>query len=117
MLILPLFGADAFAAMSAYAKLAHNYLAFPFMLGLVIMFLIWIKDNIPGKLDMEWLKQGGGLLSEGRPTPARRFNAGQKGIFWIVIIGGALMSVSGWFLLFPTPANVTSLQFWTVITR
>ncbi|MFL5079757.1 MAG: formate dehydrogenase subunit gamma, partial [Microvirga sp.] len=26
-LILPLFGADAFAAMSAWAKLAHNYLA------------------------------------------------------------------------------------------
>src|SRR3954452_10269984 len=49
-LILPWFGADAFAAMSAWAKLAHNYLAFPFMLGLVIMFLIWIKDNIPGKL-------------------------------------------------------------------
>jgi len=115
-LILPLFGADAFSAMSAYAKLAHNYLAFPFMLGLVIMFLIWIKDNIPGKLDLEWLKHGGGLLSEGAPTPAKRFNAGQKGIFWIVIIGGALMSVSGWFLLFPyLPANVTTLQFWTVI--
>src|SRR5215208_7977500 len=115
-LILPLFGADSFATMSAYAKLAHNYLAFPFMLGLVIMFLIWIKDNIPGKLDLEWIKQGGGLLSEGKHPPARRFNAGQKGIFWIVIIGGALMSVSGWFLLFPyLPANVTALQFWTVI--
>ena len=101
ILILPLFGADAFAAMSAWAKLAHNYLAFPFMLGLVIMFLIWIKDNIPGKLDLEWIKQGGGILFEGKHPPAKRFNAGQKGIFWIVIIGGALMSVSGWFLLFP----------------
>ena len=30
--------------------------------------------------------------------------------------GGALMSVSGWFLLFPyLPGNVTALQFWTVI--
>lgn len=116
ILILPLFGADAFAAMSAYAKLAHNYLAFPFMLGLVIMFLIWIKDNIPGKVDLEWFKQGGGVLFKGKHPPARRFNAGQKGIFWIVIIGGALMSLSGWFLLFPyLPANVTALQFWTVI--
>jgi formate dehydrogenase subunit gamma len=80
------------------------------------MFLIWIKDNIPGKLDLEWIKQGGGLLSESKHPPARRFNAGQKGIFWIVIIGGALMSVSGWFLLFPyLPANVTALQVWTVI--
>ena len=115
-LILPLFGPEAFSTMSAWAKLAHNYLAFPFMLGLVIMFLIWIKDNIPGKLDWQWLKQGGGILSEGKHPPARRFNAGQKGIFWIVIIGGALMSVSGWFLLFPyLAATVTVLQFWTVI--
>jgi formate dehydrogenase subunit gamma len=116
ILILPLFGPEAFATMSAYAKLAHDYLAFPFMLGLVIMFLIWIKDNIPGKIDLQWLKQGGGILFKGQHPPAKRFNAGQKGIFWIVIIGGALMSVSGWFLLFPyLPANVTALQFWTVI--
>jgi formate dehydrogenase subunit gamma len=102
--------------MSGYAKLAHDFLAFPFMLGLVIMFLIWIKDNIPGKIDLQWLKQGGGILFKDQHPPARRFNAGQKGIFWIVIIGGALMSVSGWFLLFPyLPANVTALQFWTVI--
>jgi formate dehydrogenase subunit gamma len=33
-----------------------------------------------------------------------------------VVVFGALMSVSGWFLLFPyLPANVTTLQFWTVI--
>ena len=102
-LILPLFGAEAFSTMTAWGKLAHNYLAFPFMLGLVIMFLIWIKE-------------GGGMLKNGKHPPARRFNAGQKGIFWIVIIGGVLMSLSGWFLLFPyLPANVTTLQFWTVI--
>ena len=116
VLILPLFGAEAFATMSGYAKIAHDYLAFPFMLGLVIMFLIWIKDNIPGKVDWQWIKQGGGILANGKHPPARRFNAGQKGIFWIVIIGGALMSVSGWFMLFPyLPGNVTTLQIWTVV--
>src|SRR5450631_4373760 len=116
ILILPLFGAEAFSTLSTYAKFCHNYLAFPFMLGLVIMFLIWIKDNIPGKLDLEWFKQGGGILTEGKHPPAKKFNAGQKGIFWIVILGGALMSASGWFLLFPyLPANVTALQVWTVI--
>jgi len=115
-LILPLFGANAFSAMSTWAKYAHDFLAFPFMLGLIIMFLIWIKDNIPGKLDLQWIKQGGGILANGQHPPAKRFNAGQKGIFWIVIIGGALMSVSGWYLLFPyLPSDVTTLQFWTVI--
>ncbi|MBR1212170.1 formate dehydrogenase subunit gamma [Bradyrhizobium sp. JYMT SZCCT0180] len=116
ILIMPLFGAQAFATMSGWAKIAHDYLAFPFMLGLAIMFLIWIKDNIPGKLDWQWLKQGGGILANGKHPPAKRFNAGQKGIFWIVIIGGTLMSVSGWYMLFPyLPGNVTALQFWTVI--
>ncbi len=116
VLILPLFGAEAFSTLTAWGKFAHNYLAFPFMLGLVIMFLIWIKDNIPNRLDMVWIKEGGGMLKNGKHPPARRFNAGQKGIFWIVVIGGALMSLSGWFLLFPyLPGNVTVLQFWTVI--
>ena len=116
VLILPLFGPEAFSTMSAWGKIAHNYLAFPFMLGLVIMFLIWIKDNIPGKIDLAWIKKGGGMLKNGEHPPAGRFNAGQKGVFWIVIGGGTLMSLSGWFLLFPyIPADVTALQFWTVI--
>jgi len=116
VLILPIFGAEAFSTLTAWGKIAHNYLAFPFMFGLVIMFLIWVKDNIPGKLDLVWIRKGGGMLKNGERPPAKRFNAGQKGIFWIVIIGGALMSLSGWFLLFPyIPANVTALQFWTVI--
>jgi formate dehydrogenase subunit gamma len=116
ILILPLFGPDAFATMSTYAKFSHDYLAFPFMLGLVIMFLIWIRDNIPGRLDVLWIKEGGGILPNGKHPPAKRFNAGQKGIFWMVILGGSLMSLSGWFLLFPyLPGNVTVLQVWTVI--
>lgn len=116
MLVLPVFGPEAFSTMTAWGKLAHNYLAFPFMIGLVFMFLVWIKDNIPGRLDIEWLKRGGGILKKGDHPPAKRFNAGQKVIFWTVIIGGALMSVSGWFMLFPyLQANVTDLQLWTII--
>ena len=72
ILVLPLFGANAFSTMSTYAKYAHDYLAFPFMLGLAIMFLIWIKDNIPGSIDLQWIKQGGGILSKGQHPPAKR---------------------------------------------
>jgi formate dehydrogenase subunit gamma len=84
------------------------------MLGLALMLVVWIKDNVPGKLDIEWIKAGGGILSKGHHPPAARFNAGQKGIFWIVIIGGLAMSVSGWFLLFPfTGGNtIADQQFW-----
>ena len=114
--LIPIFGPETFSKLTALGKLAHNYLAFPFMLGIAIMFLIWIKDNIPGKLDLEWIKKGGGMLKNGEHPPAKRFNAGQKGIFWIVMIGGGLMSLSGGFMLFPYfSANVTALQFSTII--
>lgn len=115
-LILPVFGAGTFSTLSAWGKLAHNYLAFPFMLGIALMFVIWIKDNVPGRLDVNWIKNGGGLLKNGEHPPAKRFNAGQKGMFWMVVGFGTLMSVSGWFLLFPyIPADVTTLQFWAVV--
>lgn len=111
-LVAPLVGENAFGALSAFGKLAHNYLAFPFMAGVALMFLIWVKDNIPNKLDVEWLKAGGGIFKKGVHPPAKRFNAGQKGIFWIVAIGGLLMSISGWHLLFPS-ADLREIQFQT----
>lgn len=112
-IVAPVLGEDAFATLAGLGKIAHNYLAFPFMFGVVLMFAVWVKDNIPGKLDVEWLWAGGGILKEGRHVPAPRFNAGQKGIFWIVILGGLVMSVSGWQLLFPfaNGGGVTDQQF------
>jgi formate dehydrogenase subunit gamma len=46
-LLLPIIGADAFAAWSQYAKFAHNYLSWPFMIGLVLMILVWIATTFP----------------------------------------------------------------------
>ncbi len=103
--LLPLFGAEAFAAATQWGKYAHNYLAWPFMLGVALMLVIWIKDNIPNGTDIAWLKAGGGLFSKGVHPPARKFNAGQKVIFWSVILGGAALSVTGVFLLFPELAG------------
>lgn len=106
-LLLPLIGADAFTWLSQWGKYAHNYLAFPFMIGLVFMLVVWIAHNFPNKYDMEWLKQGGGLFKEGAHPPSKKFNAGQKLIFWSVIIGGAALSITGVFLLFPFQFAVT----------
>lgn len=99
-LLLPLIGADAFAAWSQWAKYAHNYLSFPFTLGVVLIFLMWIGGNIPNRTDMRWIKEGGGLVGGSHP-PAHRFNAGQKMIYWIVVIGGGAVAVTGYILMFP----------------
>lgn len=99
-LLLPLIGAEAFTAFSQWAKYAHNYLSFPFTLGVVAIFLMWIGGNIPNKVDVEWVKRGGGLIGDDHP-PAERFNAGQKLIYWIVVLGGTAAAISGYILMFP----------------
>ncbi|MBR0690137.1 formate dehydrogenase subunit gamma [Bradyrhizobium manausense] len=99
-LLLPLIGFEAFSEWAQWAKYAHNYLSFPFTIGVVLIFLVWLGNNIPSKLDVEWIKRGGGLIGHDHP-PARRFNAGQKGIYWIVVIGGGLVAATGYLLMFP----------------
>lgn len=99
-LLLPIIGPEAFTAFSLWGKIAHNYLAFPFTLGVLLLFLIWVKDNIPNKLDLVWLKTGGGFIGREHPQ-AGRFNAGQKMVFWITVIGGTLVAISGYVLIFP----------------
>ena len=98
--LLPLVGENTFAAFSQWAKYAHNYLSVPFTVGLVFMLLIWIKDNMPSALDLKWLAQGGGIVGKGHPA-ARRFNAGQKLIFWSVILIGGAIAFTGYLLMFP----------------
>jgi formate dehydrogenase subunit gamma len=99
-LLLPLIGHEAFTEWSQWAKYAHNFVSFPFTIGVILIFLMWIAGNIPNKVDIEWLKRGGGIVGHDHP-PAYRFNAGQKAIYWIVVLGGGLVAVTGYQLLFP----------------
>jgi formate dehydrogenase subunit gamma len=102
-LLMPLIGPEAFATWSHWAKLAHNTISWVFIAGVLIMFVVWIAHNIPDRYDWPWLKAGGGMFDKSNRThpPATRFNAGQKLIFWSVVLGGAALSVSGVLLLFP----------------
>jgi formate dehydrogenase subunit gamma len=99
-LLLPLMRPEAFTAWSQWAKYAHNYLSFPFTLGVILIFVMWIAGNIPNRVDVEWLRRGGGMVGHDHP-PAYRFNGGQKLIYWIVVLGGSGVTVSGYVLIFP----------------
>ena len=99
-LLLPLMSPGAFSTWSQALKYAHNYLSFPFTFGVALMFLMWIGGNIPNRVDAEWLKRGGGIVGDDHP-PAYRFNAGQKMIYWIVVLGGSAVAITGYLLMFP----------------
>ena len=99
-LLLPLMTPEAFTTWSELAKYAHNYLSLPFTLGVILIFFMWLAGNIPNRVDIEWFKRGGGLVGGDHP-PAQRFNGGQKAIYWIVVLGGAAVAISGYVLIFP----------------
>src|SRR5665647_440559 len=92
-LILPWMGPEAFSAWSEWAKYSHNFLSFAFTLGVVLMFLMWIGQNFPTAADITWFKMAGGM-GKGQPhAPAWKFNAGQKLLYWFIVLGGAAMII------------------------
>lgn len=100
-LILPWLGAAAFSGMAVAAKVIHNFVGPLFMFSLVVMIVLYAKDNMWRAYDITWLRKFGGMIS-GEHVPAGRFNAGEKGWFWLgVVLLGILVSISGALLLFP----------------
>ncbi|KUJ80173.1 formate dehydrogenase subunit gamma [Ruegeria profundi] len=99
--LIPIFGKEGFATIAQGCKWLHNNLAWAFMLGLVIITVNWIAHNIPNRTDLKWLAAGGGLFTKGSHPPAKKFNAGQKVIFWACVLLGISISLSGLSLLFP----------------
>jgi formate dehydrogenase subunit gamma len=111
----PLIGPDAFSLVAQYGKYIHNYVSFAFVIGLVLIVTNWIKDNIPRKIDITWLREGGGFIRSKHPT-AGRFNAGEKLVFWFALGAGAAVAVSGYLLIFPFyVTNIAGMQVAQVV--
>ncbi|WP_298837040.1 formate dehydrogenase subunit gamma [uncultured Roseobacter sp.] len=98
--LIPAFGHEAFSTIAIASKWVHNNVSWAFMLALIFVFVLWVVHNLPDRTDINWLMKGGGILGGGHP-PAKKFNAGQKIIFWSVILLGGSISASGLSLLFP----------------
>lgn len=97
---IPFIGHEAYATLALASKWVHNNVSWAFMLALILVFLFWVIHNLPSRHDLVWFAKGGGILTKAHP-PAKKFNAGQKIIFWSVILLGASISASGLALLFP----------------
>ncbi|MEI9923091.1 MAG: formate dehydrogenase subunit gamma [Bradyrhizobium sp.] len=110
IVLLPLIGPDTFSDISQVAKYVHNFTSFSFVAGLLLIIVIFFRDNIPEKVDLEWIKQGGGFI-KGKHAPASRFNPGEKAVYWLSLLAGISVSVSGFVLLFPFyGTNIADMQ-------
>lgn len=99
--LMPVIGKEAFAFITLWGKYLHNYLSFAFMLGVALAFILWVVHNFPNRHDLVWLLKGGGLFTRGSHPPAKKFNAGQKILFWSVVVLTISVSLSGIALMFP----------------
>jgi formate dehydrogenase subunit gamma len=114
-LLLPVVGPETFSAFAQISKYAHNFVSFSFVVGLVLIVALWMKDNIPKKVDVDWVKQGGGFIKS-KHASAGRFNAGEKLVFWFALGAGVAVIVSGFLLLFPFyVTNIAGMQIAQVV--
>jgi formate dehydrogenase subunit gamma len=115
LLLLPVIGPEAFSSESQIAKYIHNFVSVSFVIGLVLIVAIWIKDNIPQKVDIEWIKQGGGFIKS-KHAPSGRFNPGEKLVFWFALGAGVAVIVSGYLLIFPFyVTNIAGMQLAQIV--
>ena len=95
--LLPIIGSTLFGWLTFALKNIHNFAGPLFAVSLVIVFVTFLKDNLPSKEDLVWLAKGGGLFS-GTEVPSHRFNAGEKVVFWggvlflgLIVVGSGLV--------------------------
>lgn len=109
-LLRPVIGAEAFTALTWTGQAIHQFLSFPFVVGLMAMIVLWARDNLPSRVDIAWVKAGG-PMAKGHP-PAGRFNAAQKALYWFVVGGGVLAAISGYLLMAPGLLDNVNDQQW-----
>ena len=99
LVLIPLLGHEGFGITASACKEAHNLFGPTFLVAIIMLFLTFVKDNIYARGDILWLLKGGGMLGGGHIS-AGRFNAGEKIWFWIAILGGLVLCITGLILDF-----------------
>lgn len=96
--LIPLLGAEGFSITASACKEMHNLIGPLFLLAILAMLILYVKDNFFTLVDLKWLSKGGGMI--GGHVSAGRFNAGEKTWFWLVMIFGSALCVTGLILDF-----------------
>lgn len=102
--LLPLIGYTLFSWLAILAKNLHNFTGPIFSMALPIMIVVFLHENLPRAYDWVWIKRFGGLLDRTGTShvPSGKANAGQKALFWLMVVAAGLtLVVTGLILDFP----------------
>jgi formate dehydrogenase subunit gamma len=99
--LIPVFGPAGFAGYMQIGKFVHNIGGPLFLAGMLVEFVVWVKDNVPKKMDLHWFRNLGGMTGRGARPHAGKVNGGEKAWFWIMVLAGVVVGATGIVLDFP----------------
>lgn len=99
-LLIPLFGKEGFSLLASASKEGHNLFGPLFLVSLLAMLVSFARRNLYEKGDLTWLLRGGGFIGKGHVSGGF-FNMGEKSWYWMVILIGLVIAVSGLILVLP----------------
>ena len=111
--LIPVIGPAAYAVVASGAMQAHNLFGPLFIVSIVLLFIGFVRGNGFVLADLRWFARLGGLF--GGHASSGRYNAGEKSWFWVAIVTGLALSVTGVVLDFPFLSDRAGLQLANMI--
>ena len=112
--IAPYLGLEANSVLTSASMQGHNLFGPIFIFALIWLFIRFVRGNFFQWHDLKWIFKLGGFF--GGHVSSHEFNFGEKSWFWLVILGGIVISVTGVIMLFPgLVEDVRWLQLSTVL--
>jgi formate dehydrogenase subunit gamma len=110
--LLPLVGYTLFSWLAIASKGLHNFIGPVLIVAIPFLFVRFIRDNGIGVDDFKWFINIMGYF-RGHEHPSGRFNAGEKLVFWFVlVILSTILVVTGLILVFPNFNQTRSTMQW-----
>ena len=101
------------------SRVLHPWIGLVFTIAVCWMLVTWRADMRTTAADRKWRKAMGHYMrnEDALVPPAGRFNFGQKQFFWLMVICGAALFVSGLVLWFTTsiPRELQAVRYLAVL--
>ncbi|UDF34802.1 UNVERIFIED_ORG: formate dehydrogenase subunit gamma [Shinella sp. XGS7] len=80
-----------------WARILHPFMGVAMVLAFVGMFVRLWRENLLNDADREWVKHSGDMLRGNKAAmpPVGKYNAGQKGVFWLMAVSLLALLLTG----------------------
>jgi formate dehydrogenase subunit gamma len=93
-------------------RASHPWIGIAFTVGVLAMLIIWVKPMLIERGDREWVRRLRVYTRDGHNgLDTGRFNAGQKGYFWFVVVFSVVLFLTGLPLWFPSLLGASGRQW------